>query len=93
MRKAAGSSLYMTLYKIMRSTEKEDVYLHRFKVSEGDTFNISCFITPGESVTMVNFRHPIDRILSSYAYEGVFKEIPENGTLLDLEDKFLNNFT
>jgi hypothetical protein len=35
-------------------------------VTEGDTFNVSCLRDQGELLTVTNFRHPMDRLLSAY---------------------------
>jgi hypothetical protein len=39
-------------------------------VTEGTTFNVSCFRDQGELITVTALRHPIARIVSAYWYEG-----------------------
>jgi len=66
MRKAGGSSIRNYLDEFWELQPDRTVY-----VTEGDMFNVSCFHHQGEMVMFTAMRHPIDRILSSYWFEGV----------------------
>lgn len=68
MRKAGGTTLRNYLNDLL--TAKPD---HLVYVSEGQTFNVSCFRDQGELLTMTSLRHPMARILSSYWFEGQFQ--------------------
>lgn len=65
MRKAGGTTLRGYLSAVVEKKRDHLVY-----VSEGPTFNVSCFQDQGELVTITSLRHPMARILSSYWYEG-----------------------
>jgi len=71
MRKAGGTTLRGYLSALV-----EKVRDHLIYVSEGPTFNVSCFQDQGEMVTLTSLRHPMARILSSYWYEGRYDSSP-----------------
>lgn len=68
MRKAGGSTLRSYLSDLVRRKRDHVVY-----VTEGDTYNISCFKDQGELLIVTSLRHPVDRILSAYWYEGRYR--------------------
>ena len=68
MRKAGGTTLRNYLNDLLIAKPDHLVY-----VSEGQTFNVSCFRDQGELLTMTSLRHPMARILSSYWFEGQFQ--------------------
>lgn len=67
MRKAGGSSI-RTLLVNMSKIEATEHRLH-ISQSEGLTFNTTCF-EERPQVFLTSIRDPIDRIVSSYKYEG-----------------------
>lgn len=69
MRKAGGSTLRYHLSELVQRQRERLVY-----VTEGDTFNASCFKDQGELVFITSMRHPIGRLVSAYWYEGRFTD-------------------
>lgn len=67
MRKAGGSSIRQLLIDMMK-TDSTPYPIH-VSHTEGLTFNISCF-DHGPRVYLTSLREPVDRIVSSYLYEG-----------------------
>lgn len=79
MRKAGGSSMRRYMDDLLKVKPNYHLY-----VTEGDSFNVSCFHDQGEMVMLTTMRHPISRILSSYWFEGIngksrIKKKPEPG--------------
>ena len=71
MRKAGGSTLRGYLSSVVEKERDHLIY-----VSEGPTFNVSCFQDQGELVMITSLRHPMARIMSSYWYEGRYDSKP-----------------
>ena len=71
MRKAGGTRLVSTLEKEQEKPEGERTH---FFHSEGLTYNVSCFENndpeQGGMVHLTSLRDPVQRIISSYFYEG-----------------------
>ncbi|GAB5030305.1 Hypothetical protein NocV09_00204370 [Nannochloropsis oceanica] len=88
MRKAGGSTLRGYLSSVVEKQRDHLIY-----VSEGLTFNVSCFQDQGELVMVTSLRHPMARILSSYWYEGRYDSKPaylEPGTSTALAAAVVN---
>lgn len=71
MRKAGGTTLRGYLSAVVEKERDHLIY-----VSEGPTYNVSCFQDQGELVTVTSLRHPMARILSSYWFEGRYDSHP-----------------
>lgn len=69
MRKAGGSNTRDLLVKVWEALPPESAF--PFVLVEGPTMNVSCF-DERSRVFITTLRDPIDRIISSYHYEGAY---------------------
>lgn len=69
MRKAGGTAVAKVLRQLYEALPEGTF---RFALIEGPTFNTSCF-DERSRVFVTTLRHPIDRIVSSYYYEGRYR--------------------